>query len=187
MNEIAYDSKYTHMQSHAIIANNTLQSIPLCLFKDTLEFCFKQITHKKECSVAAPFCKPSTQPTAKAITPTIRSSFSQDPEYCVWYWCPLISFMKPTIIPTKVEPFRNALQKYPVGGFQVLFHKGIMLSVLSYVWHFQKVPIKFRALRMSHLLHKDTQLPQELFYHSSRVHRGSSLPAPLSLWAGPAR
>ena len=108
----------------------------------------------------------------KAITPTIRSSFSQDPEYCIWYWCPLISFMKPTIIPIKPEPFRKALQKYPVGAFQVLFHKGIMLSVLSYIWHFQNVSIKSRALRMSHLLHKDTQLPRELFYHSSRVAPG---------------
>lgn len=77
--------------------------------------------------------------------------------------------MKPTIIPIKPEPFRNALQKYPVRGFQVLFHKEIMLSVLSYVWHVQNVSIKFHALRMSHLLHEDTQLPQELFYHSSRV------------------
>lgn len=46
------------MQSHAIIANNTLQNIPLCLLKDTLEFCFNHITHKKECSVAVPFCSP---------------------------------------------------------------------------------------------------------------------------------
>lgn len=157
------------MQSHVIIANNTPQSIPLCLFKDTLEFCFKQITHKKECSVAAPFCKPSIQSTAKAITPTIRSSFSQDAEYCIWYCCPLIFFMKPTILPIKPEPFRNALQKYPVRGFQVLFHKGIMLSVLSYVWHFQNASIKFHPLRMSHLLHEDMLLPQKLFYHRSRV------------------
>ena len=31
------------MQSHTTITNDTLQNILLCLFKNTLEFCLKQI------------------------------------------------------------------------------------------------------------------------------------------------
>lgn len=49
------------------------------------------------------------------------------------------------------------------------FDKMIIVSVLSYLWHFQSVSIRCHALRMGHMLYEDAQLLWELCYHGSHV------------------